>query len=268
MKKIKMKISILLAIFMCALMSSCNTMEKRFIEQVLNEMPEEYVLEHYNEYLPSKFKCYYKTHYYFEATYETDSNLMTIEKPKKHPYHNSLEFLYGDDWYIHTIASKYNVKFSNERQEVPVKCTYYDKDNDITFVVNRTFIIQTADEYILSSLNRSTTLSSWVYENGIYSIDTWKKTTTEISSSYKITTTTDYKITYNRETGDIYYETHSNVLESKGYENIKSSYDVNHTFNIKTRRHLANGEEAPEPTGNSILSKIIKVIDEIDSLIQ
>ena len=59
----------------------------------------------------------------------------------------SLEFLYGDNWYIHTIASKYNVKFSNERQEVPVKCTYYDKDNDITFVVNRTFIIQTADVF-------------------------------------------------------------------------------------------------------------------------
>ena len=248
-------------------MTACGSIEKKAKEYVSKEsLPSEYVVDNYEGYLPSRIRYYNHGEYIFIVTYETDSDLITIEQPEDYPTQSSLETVYGDKWYQYVVASEYKVKLSDHREQVNVKCTYYDKTNDIQFVIERTFILLTEGEYLRAKLDKSSSLKGWEYKDGIYTVNTWKKETKEISSSYKITSSTTYDVSYNPATGDITYKTDATYQHSN--DGTTSTEVREGVYNMNTRTHICNGIEIDAIAQSNFLAKIIAIIDNMKADMQ
>ena len=244
MIKMRTIFAIMALLVLVLALSSCSV-EKDAKEYILTTiMPEEYTVEQYDSYLPSRIHYYDEADtYYFTVTYETDSDLIEIEEPAPYPYPKSLEDTFGKRYYNWETASKYKVKLSDESQRINVKCTYRDEENDIEFVIDRVFILLNEIDYTCAKLgSRSSEFKNWTYSDGIYSSTAKTKESTSISSSHKVTTNTTFNITYNSETGEIFCTADATTFVSKGWENTTTKSHYEYSYNVNTGAYYIDGE--------------------------
>lgn len=262
---------ILLFIMICAFslltLTSCGVPVDEIKDAILSEtLPLEYKVESYDDYLPSKYSYYVdrEENYHFLVTYKTSSNLIKIEDPEYCYYSDEY---YGSLWYDYSYRTHYVLDFANNAgKSFTVNCRYYDEDNDVEIIIDRTFVILSEDYYLVTHLKLYSGFQKWTYSNGVYSLNEREKSQYEYSNSHKVTYDSTYTVSYNRSTGIIDCLFHYKTFTSKGWDNTTTTSIDKLKYNIKTGEYFVDGEiSSVQPADNSKLGKIIKAIKSFDN---
>ena len=147
-------------------------------------------------------------------------------------------------------------------------CRYYDEEHDFEIVIDRTFVILSANQYLTSYLNKYSGIENWKYETGTYSAYYTKKTVSEFSASKKYTFNYTYNASYNPSTGEVVVDERCQIFKSEGWNNSTENSRNVYKYNMKTKDfYIDNEKQILQDNKLYSIVKVIKAIEKFEELL-